>query len=76
MPSKIFYVAVGAEVLRIATTETETFKSSCTKIISREMKQGGTIRGIKECLRKINVRNFEISKLFSTTCFDFLQLLL
>ena len=36
MPSKIFYTIVGAEILRIArtTTESENFKLSCAKIIS------------------------------------------
>ena len=64
-PSKIFYVALRAEVLRIARTETETFKPSCTKTICRMMKQGGTIRKIKQYL----CTEFSISRLFSSTSF-------
>ena len=55
------------------TTETENFKSLCTEIISRIMKQRGTITRIKQCLRKIYGRNFEIFRSFSPTCFGFIN---
>ena len=47
---KIFYVSLGADFLRIAgtTTEIEMFKSTYANIISRLMKQGGTISRIKK----------------------------
>ena len=51
MCSKTSNATLGAEILRIATTATETvnFKSSCAKIISRMMKQRGTISRIEQC---------------------------
>ena len=48
----------------------ETFKSPCVKIISRMMKQGRTKSRIKQCLRRIYGRNFEIFRSFSPTSFD------
>ena len=47
--------SVGAEIFGIArtTTEMETFSSSWTKIISRMVKQGGTISKIKQSVCKI-----------------------
>ena len=62
MPSKIFSATLGAEVLSIArtTTESENFNRSYAKKISRMMKQGGTIRRIKECLHKISGQNFKL----------------
>ena len=54
MPSKIFHTALRAEKFSIARTTTETvdFKSSCSNIISRMMKQGGTISRMKQCVHK------------------------
>ena len=67
---KIFYASLGADFLRIAgtTTEIEMFKSTYANIISRLMKQGGTISRIKKCLRKIYGRSFELFRSFSTKC--------
>ena len=76
-PQKYFTLHLKLKFLGFAriSTESENFKSSYTKIISRMMKKG-TIKRIKQCIRKIYGQNFEIIRSFSPTCFEFLKLLL
>ena len=73
MPSKLFHASFGAKALWIAgtTNELENFKSSCSKITSRMIKQGGTKGRNKHYLYKIYGCNFEVFISFSSTRFDF-----
>ena len=67
MPLNIFHASLVAKVLkkRGTTIEREKSKSSCTKIICRITKQGGTKSRIKQVLRKIYGQIFEICRSFS-----------
>ena len=78
MPSKLFHASFGTKAVRIArtTTELENFKSSCSKITSRMIKQGGTKGRSKQCLYKIYGCNFEVFISFSSTRVGLLKLLL
>ena len=72
MLSKIFNASLEPKFFRIArtTTKLERFKSLCAKITSRMMKQGDTKSRIKQYIRKIYGRHFELFRSFSPTYFD------
>ena len=67
---------VGVEILIIVRTTTEIETSSCAKITSRMIKQGGTVNKIKQCRCKIYGCNFEIFRSFSPMFIHFIKLLL
>ena len=54
IPSKIFYSAISAEIIRIAraSTHVEEFFSSSKSILDRMIKQGATIRKTKKVITK------------------------
>ena len=65
----MFYASLGAEILRICCTATESnyFKSSCQTFISRMINQGAKSESIERCLGKIYGRKFDSSVKFAIT---------
>ena len=75
IPSKMFYSAFGAEILRIArtTNNLNDFKISSKLLLNRARKQGGDDKALKRTLSKYFGRHFEIFGKFCDTSLTFLN---
>ena len=70
IPSKIFYSAYGAEILRSArvTNNKINFEHHCKILVQRMLKQGGRRLTINKTLTKVFGRHFtSFSKFYSTS---------
>ena len=75
IPSKMFYSAFGAEILRIARTTNifNVFKCSSKILLYRAQKQGGDNGILKKTLPKYFGRHFEVFGKFCDTSVTFLN---
>ena len=77
MPSKIFYSALGAEVLRIAraTNNNDSFSVSCKTLLNRMLNQGGDMSKIILSLKKMFGRHSLAFKEITPNFHEFLSLI-
>ena len=75
LPSKMFYSAFGAEILRTArTTSTlNDFISNSKRLLKRMKKQGGNMKSISKTLSKTFGRHFESFHKFYSTSIEFVD---
>ena len=73
LPEKIFYSAVGSEMLRIAraTLRYEHFKEKTISLKTRMLKQGACLTRICRCLNKVVSRHPEAFSSFDASLSDF-----
>jgi len=76
MPSKIFYSAVGSEILRIAraTTEPNDFKHRVVNLLVRMKKQGSEHQRILSLMKKIYGKHQKVFSKFADTANNFIKI--
>ena len=69
LPEKIFYSAIGSEMLRIARTTLryEHFKDKAIALITRMFKKGAYLTKIGRCLNKVVCRHPDFFKSFDVS---------
>ena len=78
IPTKMFYSAYGAEILRTARTASDvnSFINHCRVLIKRMVKQGGVIDKMEKTLSRVFGRHFDVFKKFFPTSLEFCKAVL
>ena len=67
MPNKMFYSTISAEILRItrATKRFNDFSIEVAEFLSRMIRQGAKIEGVRISVKKLLNRHFDVFKKYS-----------
>ena len=78
IPTKMFYSAYGAEILRTArtTSDINSFKNHCRVLVNRMVKQGGKTEKMGKTLSRVFGRHFDVFNKFFPTSLEFCKAVL